>query len=144
MFPLPALHRIPRAHIDPIRTPGDALRLILTLMSPGTAADTMVVFLDDERCGLGVCHVHGTDDPDTVIGVVDSSADAARASCAAAGLIVATMRPQGTFVLGDLERWHQIDAACADADIDLVEWFVIGSGISSPRTFCGVPARWND
>jgi hypothetical protein len=142
MFPSLSFGKLPRAHIDPVETPFDALRLILMMVSAKASAETIVLTLDDRRCGVSITSVSGTDDPDAVLGVIDALAESARASLETASLVVASVRPNGAFEIGDLARWHEADRSCAESDIELVDWFVLGSSISCPREFCGVPARW--
>lgn len=142
MFPSLSFGNLPRAHIDPIETPFDALRLILRMASAGEVAETLVLALDDRRCGVSIASVSGTDDPDAVLGVIDALTESARESFDVAGLVVASVRPNGEFEIDDLARWHEADQSCWEADIELVEWFIVGTSISCPREFCGVAARW--
>ncbi len=114
------------------------------LVDATTSSETLVIALDDRQCGVSIGRITGTDDPDALLGVVDVFAEAARSSIEVTGLIVASLRPDGEFVVGDLERWHDADESCAESDIDLIEWFVIGATIFCPRELCGVPARWTD
>jgi hypothetical protein len=142
MLPSLSFSNLPRAHIDPIVTPFDALRLILMMVDSGASAETLVLALDDQRCGVSITNVSGTDDPDAVLGVVDALAESARASLEVAGLVVASVRPNGKFEVSDMARWHEADQSCWESNIELVEWFVVGASISCPRESCGVPARW--
>ncbi len=142
MFPSLSFSNLPRAHIDPIETPFDALRLILMMVGSDASAETLVLALDDRRCGVSITSVSGTDDPDAVLGVIDALAESARSSLDVAGLVVASVRPDSEFEVSDLTRWHEADQSCWESDIELVEWFVIGTSISCPREFCGVPPRW--
>jgi len=77
-----------------------------------------------------------------MLGVIDSLAESARTTLGVAGLVVASIRPNVDFEISDLARWHEADRSCWESDIELVEWFVVGTSISCPREFCGVPARW--
>ena len=144
MFPSLSFGKLPRAHIDPIETPFDALRLILMMVGSEASAETLVLALDDRRCGVSITSVSCTDDPDAVLGVIDALAESAQASLDVASLIVASVRPNGEFEIGDLARWYEADQSCSESEIELVEWFVIGKSISCPREFCGVPQRWAD
>ncbi len=142
MFPSLSFNDFPRAHIDPIETRLDALRLILMVVSSESSPETLVVALDDQRCGVSIACVSGTTDPDAVIGVIDAFAESARLSLNVASLVVASVRPDGEFEVEDLARWHEADQSCWESDIELIEWFVVGTSISCPREFSGVPARW--
>ncbi len=133
---------IPRAHRDPLRNSADALLLVMLLLSPEAVDETMVLVLDDARCGIAVLRVTGTGDPDTLLGVVDSVTEASRTSSEAAGLILVSTRASSAISIDDLARWHEADESCIDADLDLVEWFVVGDSVSCPRELCGVAPRW--
>ncbi len=141
-FDCSPMRAIPRAHRDPLRTPVDALLLIMLLLEPDALDEIMVLVLDDARCGIAVLRVTGTEDPDTLLGVVDCVTEATRASPEAAGVIFVSSRASSAVGVDDLRRWHEADESCADADLDLVEWFVMGEGVSCPRELCGVPPRW--
>lgn len=146
MFDIPPLHRIPRAHRDPIRSPFDALRLVWASLDSDPRHQTVVVTLDAERCGLAVMLVNDTADPDAFLGLVDSVTEAAVVHPEMAALIVATVRPDGGFDVDDLARWHEADETCDESGLELVEWFVVGAAVSvsvsCPRQLCGVPSRW--
>lgn len=142
MFENPLMRAIPRAHRDPLETPLDALLLIMLLLERGAYDETLVLVLDDARRGVGVLRVTGTSDPDSLLGVVDHVAEAIRASPEASALILVSARESSALSVDDLHRWHEADESCADADIDLVEWFVVSNEISCPRELCGVPPRW--
>ena len=136
------MRAIPRAHRDPLRTAVDALLLIMLLLDPEARDETMVFVLDDARRGIGVVRVTGTGDPDSMLGVVDDVAEASQSSPAAAGLILVSARARAAIGVDDLRRWHEADQSCADADLDLVEWFVVSTEVSCPRELCGVAPRW--
>jgi hypothetical protein len=142
MFDSPPMRAIPRAHRDPLRTSIDALLLIMLLLDTDAQDETMVFVLDDARRGIGIMRVTGTGDPDSLLGVVDSVAEASRSSHGAAGLIVVSARSSSAISVDDLRRWHEADESCADADLDLVEWFVVSTEVSCPRELCGVAPRW--
>ncbi len=142
MFDSPPMRAIPRAHRDPLRTSVDALLLIMLLLDADAQDETMVFVLDDARRGMGVMRVTGTGDPDSLLGVVDYVAEASQSSPGAAGLILVSARASGGISVDDLRRWHEADESCTDADLDLVEWFVISTEVSCPRELCGVAPRW--
>ena len=142
MFDSPPMRAIPRAHRDPLRTSVDALLLIMLLLDTDAQDETMAFVLDDARRGIGVIRVTGTGDPDSLLGIVDSVAEASRSSPAAAGLILVSARATSAISVSDLRRWHEADESCADADLDLIEWFVVSTEVSCPRELCGVAPRW--
>jgi hypothetical protein len=144
MFDSPPMRAIPRAHRDPLWTSVDALLLIMLLLDTDAQDETMVFVLDDARRGIGIMRVTGTGDPDSLLGVVDSVAEASQSSPGAAGLILVSARASSAISVDDLRRWHEADESCSDADLDLVEWFVVSTEVSCPRELCGVAPRWAD
>jgi hypothetical protein len=142
MFDSPPMRSIPRAHRDPLRTSLDALLLIMLLLEADAHDETMVLVLDDERRGTAVMRVTGTGDPDSLLGVVDHVTETSRASPDAAGLILVSARASSAISVDDLRRWHEADASCTDADLDLIEWFVVSNEVSCPRELCGIAPRW--
>lgn len=144
MFDIAPMRSIPRAHRDPLRTAHDALLLIMLLLDTDDddCDETLVLVLDEQRCGIAVIRVTGTRDPDALLGVLDHVTEAGRTSPDAAGLILVTTRDEGAISVDDLWRWHEADTSCADADLELVEWFVVSTQVSCPRELCGVAARW--
>ncbi len=144
MFDSPPMRAIPRAHRDPLRTSVDALLLIMLLLDTDAQDETMVFVLDDARRGIGIMRVTGTGDPDSLLGVVDSVAEASQSSPGAAGLILVSARASSAISVDDLRRWHEADESCSDANLDLVEWFVVSTEVSCPRELCGVAPRWAD
>jgi len=142
MFDSPPLRAIPRAHRDPLRSSLDALLLIMLLLEHDALDETLVLVLDDARRGIAVMRITGTGDPDSLLGVVDSVAEASRASPEAAGVILVSARPSSAITVDDLQRWHDADQSCADADLELVEWFVVSHEVACPRALCGVTSRW--
>jgi hypothetical protein len=144
MFDSPPMRTIPRAHRDPLRTSVDALLLIMLLLDTDAQDETMVFVLDDARRGIGIMRVTGTGDPDSLLGVVDSVAEASQSSPGAAGLILVSARASSAISVDDLRRWHEADESCSDADLDLIEWFVVSTEVSCPRELCGVAPRWAD
>lgn len=142
MFDFSPIRAIPRAHLDPLVEPVDALLLILMTMRRPIAFETIVVTLFDDRCGHGFFKVTGTEDPDALDVVMDNAAELAWTDPEISGFIVASVRPHGGTDVGDLARWHRADELSSDASIELVEWFVIGETVQCPRALCGVPPRW--
>ena len=131
-------HRIPRGFVDPIESKADALA-VLSLAAP-LGHDTVAILLDDERCGLGIFVVTGTTDPDAIFRIIDVCINARYTEVS--GLILATSRPGGDMQPDDRERWVEATVQCADAGVELVEWFVIGHQVACPRELVGDPPRW--
>ena len=142
MFEFANIHRLPRAGVDPIESPYDALRIFTFAMTAPPCNEIIVVTLDAERRGRNLLVANETIEPDTFVGVIDSIAAISAGDPHVHGLIVATVRPSGGVDYDDLDRWDEADELCEAAGIDLIEWFVLGSTISCPRELCGTGARW--
>ena len=142
MFDFTVPRRLPAAGIDPIDTPYEALSVIRAVMSPVVQFETIVLTLDPERRGRALMVVTGTDDPASMLGIVDMITELALGDPEAGGVVLASVRPRGGVGPADLERWSEADELCDAAGIELVEWFVMGSTIDCPRELCGVAPRW--
>lgn len=142
----PHSSRLPRAGIDPITDEVTALAL-LSVAANRTRHETIVVLLDDARCGIGLVVVSDTSDPDAVVEVAERILDPAVHDGRVASVIVATVRPGGHadhehHDLADAERWVDLDATADRCDVELVEWFVLDAGVSRPRELVNAPQRW--
>lgn len=144
--------RLPRAGIDPITDEATALALLSVAADP-TRHETIVVLLDDARCGIGLVVVSDTSDPDAVVEVTERILDPAVHDGRVAGAIVATVRPGGHddrehherhehHDLADAERWFDLDEVADRCEVELVEWFVLGTEVSRPRELVNAPQRW--
>ncbi len=138
-------HRVPRANIDPIKSPADALAVIGLAVSEPLTDETAVILLDHERRGMSVVVVDGTTDDDAIITVVECIADAAPDELC--GVVVATVRPHRRADDADIDTWLEASAVAEDAGTQLIEWFVIsGEGgsrhVECPRELLGEPPRW--
>lgn len=144
--PQPATHisRIPRAHIDPIDNATDALALISLALSQPLRDETVVIVLDHQRRGNVITVVTGTEHVDLCT-IVETFCAVATVEppCGAAGLIVATVRPNGATRPGDVDRWLEASALADTFGMELIEWFVVGpSGPECPRDLIGELERW--
>jgi hypothetical protein len=137
-----AVHRLPRARIDPIDTPEAAVSMVSVLMSRPPRFETIVIPLDDQRRGLSVVVVAGTVEPDSFFDILDIVGLAAAGSDEVAGLVVATVRPHGGVDDRDVDRWLEGSALLGDRGIELVEWFIVGEEICCPRDLLGERPRW--
>jgi hypothetical protein len=133
---------VPRGGIDPIRSADDALA-VLALAAP-FGHDTIVILLDEDRCGSSIMIVSGTVDPDALFDVIDACLRAtARPDNPFTALIVASSRPDGDVDDDDAHRWLEASDQCRAGGLELIEWFVIGrSGPRRPREIFGEPERW--
>ena len=141
--------RLPRAGVDPITDEATALTLLSVAASPNRP-ETIVVLLDDARCGIGLVVVSDTSDPDAVVEVAERILDPAVHDGRVAATIVATVRPSGHddhddhehHDLTDAERWLDLDEVADRCEVELVEWFVLGAAVSRPRELVNAPPRW--
>ena len=138
------IHRVPRAGIDPIDTERAALAVINMALTPPLRHDTVVITLDQERRGRSLVVVHETDRHDALFGVLEMLVGMADDEFDA--LIVATVRPPVVGVPDldtfDVERWILASELVEDSGLELVEWFVVGAGVSCPRELVPEPPRW--
>jgi hypothetical protein len=60
-----------------------------------------------------------------------------------ASLVVASVRPEGGLLPGDVDRWLEASTRCEQRGIVLLEWYVMGRyGPECPRDLLGEPPRW--
>lgn len=138
----PHPRRVPRARIDTIGCPDDALVLVRGVLAVPARHETIVVVLDDAHRGLGVVSVSDTSQPESVITVVECIAQPDLFDGEGAALVVASVRPGGSVADDDIDRWFEICDLADDAELELVEWFVLGRSVSCPRDLVGAPPRW--
>ncbi|HUF98968.1 MAG TPA: hypothetical protein VMM60_12640 [Ilumatobacter sp.] len=146
-------HGMPRARVDPISDECTALKMIKLAMTEPQRNETIVVLLDDARRGLSVVVVSGTDDNQAVLEVIDCITESANRHEELDGVIIASVRTGTSLdshnwaVLGaaedaDIDRWFEMSHLAEEAGIELVEWFIIGRGITCPRDLIGAAPRW--
>ena len=138
-------HRIPRARVQPLRRDG-AIALLNASIDRPPRPETILLLLDDDRRGVSIVTVTGTDEPDQVVGVIEHVLEAVAATDSVAveigSMVVATVRPGGGLEPGDGDRWFEMCDLSDDHGIELVEWFVFGRSLSCPRDQVGAPPRW--
>ena len=137
-------HRLPRARVDPIDDAVTALAIIRLAVHRPPIHETIVLVLDGDRRGRSVVVVDGTEQPDSVLDVVEHLAGSIAAQGGDGALVVASVRPHGCPLDADEDRWLEASDLADDAGVELVEWFVLdGNGGSwSPRELLGDPPRW--
>ena len=138
-----AAHRLPRAGVDPIDDAA-ALAVIRLALHQPPIHETVALVLDGDRTGRTVVVVDGTEQPDSVLAVVETLAESIAASGRDGALVVASMRPNGGPVEADEHRWLEASDLADDVGVELVEWFVLdGEGATwCPRDLLGEPPRW--
>jgi hypothetical protein len=144
----PGATRLPRAGIDPIDCETTALAVVRTAAAWPLRHETIVVLLDDAHCGIGLVVVSGTSDPDAVVEVAERILDPVVHDGRVAAAIISSSRPgddmrgDGGGVLRDADRWLELDEIATGAGVELLEWFVLGDGLSRPRELVNAPPRW--
>ena len=130
---------------QPIRNSAEALDVIRMSMSDPLRTETLGFLLTDAGRPGAVAVISGTDDPDTVVNVVDCLSAAGGIHPEVASLVLATIRPVGGVMAGDVDRWLEASDVADTNGVHLVEWFVIGpSGVACPRDLLGEPERWTE
>ena len=127
----------------PIRCGTDALRLLLLAAAAPLQPETLAFLLDAQGTGSVITVVSGTVAPDSMLAVVECLSRAAEGLPHAAALVLATVRPTGCVLPGDIDRWLEASDLAAAHGVQLIEWFVISaSGVQCPRDLLGEPERW--
>lgn len=139
-------HRLPRAGVDPIDAEPTALALLHAAAAHPPRHETILILLDDARCGIGLVVVGDTLDGVAVVEVAERILDPAVHDGRVAAAIIATVRPGGTRhepdTLADADRWLDLDEIADRCGVELLEWFVLDDGVNRPRELVGAAARW--
>ncbi|MDO8364150.1 MAG: hypothetical protein Q7V88_14740 [Actinomycetota bacterium] len=129
---------------SPVRCGIDALRVLFLTISQPLQPETLAFMLDRHGNGGLITVVSGTVEPDAVLSVAECLSRAASGAPQASALVLASVRPHGCVLPGDLDRWLDASASAAEHGIDLLEWYIIGpSGAQCPRDLLGEPERWS-
>jgi hypothetical protein len=138
----------PRAFVDPVDDADAALAVIRLAAQQPLQHETLVLPLDHDSRGGNIIAVSGTDDPDSVLVVVERLCHAFWHGFDVCSIVVATVRPDGETAehertRSDGERWWAASRLADAYGIELVEWFVIGPDeVSCPREQTGESERW--
>jgi hypothetical protein len=138
-------HRLPRAGVDTIDCAETALLTVAMAIQQPLRAETVSLLLDDQRRGIAVAVVSGTDQPDDVLEVVECFTRSATHGGRVASVIVASVRPgvaDDATAAGDVDRWLEMSEIAEQAGVELIEWFVITGDVTCPRDRLGEPPRW--
>ena len=135
-------HRRPRTRFDPVDSEDAARAAINSVMHQPPRAETIVIPLDDQRCGLAVIVVTCTDAPDAIVDVVDIIGWQARQNTRFAAAVVGTVRPGGGIQMRDVDRWLEASEVLDEHGVELIEWFVVGTETRCPRDLLGERPRW--
>lgn len=127
----------------PVRCAADALRVLFLATTNPLQPETLAFVLDSHGQGGVITIVSGTVDADSVLPVTECMARAAERIERATSLVVASVRPGGCVLPGDLDRWMEASTLAAAYGVTLIEWFIITeSGAQCPRDLLGEPERW--
>ncbi len=133
-------HPLPR----PVRTSAEARRILSLAAADPRRAETLAFLLDPEGMGGLVVTIADTHDPDAVLDAAEIMARVGERVPWAYGLVLATVRPIGGLLPGDVDRWLEASAVAARHGIELIEWYVMGlHGTTCPRDLLGEPERWD-
>ncbi|MDX2378966.1 MAG: hypothetical protein QNM02_04320 [Acidimicrobiia bacterium] len=135
-------HRRARTRFDPVDSESAARSAVESVMHRPPRAETIVIPLDDRRCGLAVIVVTGTNSPDAIVDVVDIIGWQARQNTRFAAAVVGSVRPGGSVETRDIDRWLEASEVLDEHGVELLEWFVIGDEIWCPRDLLGERPRW--
>lgn len=128
----------------PVRCGTDAQRIVFLALSRPLEHETLVFLLDRHGNGGVITIVSGTVAADSVLAVTECFSRAAQAVPEAAALVVASVRPGGCILPGDIDRWLEASAIATLHGVRLLEWYVVNeSGAQCPRDLLGEPERWS-
>ena len=127
----------------PIRN-GDDAKLLLSLACPEPLeSEVALFFVDEAGRGESVIIVSGTERPESVLEGVEVMSAGAAGRAEVSAVVVASVRPRGGLLPGDVDRWLEASSICEQYGFVLLEWYVIGPrGTECPRELLGEPERW--
>lgn len=137
--PRPGVYTVP----GPIDSDAAARALVDDLLARPARDETIAVLLDELRHGVGIVSVDRTVDPDAVLVVAEFVAAIALDEPAVDAAILVSVRPGGHDHLDDVDRWVELDVLLDDAGLTLLEWYVVGDGVSCPRALLDETSRWS-
>ena len=127
----------------PVRCAADALRLLFLAATHPLQPETLAFVLDGHGRGGVITIVSGTVDADSVLPVTECMSRAAERVERATALVVASVRPGGCVLPGDIDRWMEASTLAAAYGVVLIEWFIISeAGVQCPRELLGESERW--
>ena len=142
-----SIHRLPQAGVDPIDSEFVARCLLDAIVSTPLRHETIVLFLDQQRRGISILAVGGTIPFDSLFDVLDVVIDVGIEIEELGAVVVFTVRPPAAGVPDldelDVDRWLEASSMLDAAGIELLEWFVVGGLVTSPRDVLGEPPRWS-
>jgi hypothetical protein len=138
-----AFPHVPRARLDPLTGIIDVLAVVELAVTRPLAAETVALFLDAARRGCGLTVVTGTAAADAVLEVASCLSQAVAEIDEIDSVVLTSIRPGGSLMPGDVERWSELRLLVADHGIDLLDWIVVGrQGPELPRALAGGVDPW--
>ncbi len=127
----------------PIRNAAQAMDLIDAVVHHPLEPEIIGFLLDDGGRGNHILVVKDAGDPDCVFAVAECLAAVGERVPPLGRLVLASVRPIGGLLSGDVERWWELNDIADVHGIELIDWFVLGeSGIDSVRLLTPEPSRW--
>jgi hypothetical protein len=131
----------------PLRSPDDALRVVLAAIAQPPEGETIVLLLDPAHRG-NVCLVcRGATSAEQVASLVPILVQAAANEPSVGAVVLATGRPGRGVVVGadDQVAFGAMRHELGGAGIDLLDWFVLdGELIASVAELTGACWRWSE
>ena len=110
--------------------------MIRLAISRPLRSETIALVLEDDLRGRTIVVVDGTDEPDSLLDVVEHLVESIACSMADVPtegyLVLATVRPGGGPEPGDGDRWLEASELAELAGVELLEWFVISTDTGPP------------
>jgi hypothetical protein len=131
----------------PLRSPDDALRVVLAAIAQPPEAETVVLLLDATHRGHVCLVCRGAAAAEQVASLVPLLVQAAANEPSLGAVVLATVRPGRGVVVGgdDHVAFGAMRQDLAEAGIDLLDWFVLdGAVIASVAELTGAGWRWSE
>jgi DNA repair protein RadC len=129
-----------------LRTPDDALRVVLAAVAEPAEAETIVLMLDARHRG-GTCLVcRGASSAGQVASLVPVLVQAAANEPALAAVVLATVRPDAGIAVSpaDEATFGEMRHDLSVVHVDLLDWFLLGGDlVASVAELTGASWRWS-
>ena len=128
----------------PIVDSADAALATIAQAAHDPARDEVIaVLLTPDYVGHTIVVVDGTTSPDAVVEVTELLVEAAAEAGREQIIVLASIRPGGGPLPGDVDRWIELSDLAESRGCELADWFVIsGCVVWCPRDFVLEPPRW--
>jgi hypothetical protein len=136
---------VPPESSAPLVDPVAALHLVTAALHPVPRPETVAVWLDADRKGIGLIVVDGAESPDDIVRLAKVLAASATPGGAAEAVLFATHRPGWGPEVDDCDTrcFDIVDDLLAEAGIDLIDWFQMDGGLAvSMAEHLGLRSRW--